>query len=211
MAYPQTFDKYLYTLGDILAVTGFLGNQESSPILKQTLAKYSISEMDLVSSWIPDGDENPYVTTFFSEYIVFNASKETVVISDNPVNDKNNEDIIAFLERLVQWITRTFLYHKTLLDIYNNSIATLMKQVETDVTGTTATTDGRSDMPQTATFASAPTSDVLSSLQQTQLTNSQTTKQDYGTPMQRIAEIKEHMENVYSEWYDEFVKEFIIA
>lgn len=194
-----------FYLSDILVESGFSANSNGTRVLGLTLIKYGAHCEDFEFPFVIDpydvGYDN-YIQTLFNNYICLNASREIVVDSSNPVNDSSNSDIIAFLERLLQWLSRTYPYYKKMIETYEAKKNDLMAQV----TSNDSATIGTSDMPQTAKFDNAPTSDVLSNLSQ----QKQEHKEDYGTPMQRIDELKRLLENCYARWTRDFEEAFIL-
>ena len=192
---------YEYTIGDIFELLS------SGRILAETLEAYFPDiVIDGNTHMEFNANSDVYIKKLFDEYIYLDQAKSVVVISESEENNSTNADIVDFLRRLVRWLNQSYTYYKTLIDIYTDKLSTLMGQVQSIDTDKM----GSSDMPQTATFADftgAETSaDNLSGLQQSKHTNSA----DYGTPMQRIDEIKRNLENCYSRWYEEFVRKFII-
>jgi hypothetical protein len=143
------------------------------------------------------------VTKMFCDFVYPMAYDKDFCISDTestvPVD---NPDIKQALRRLVAYILESYPYYSRLIALYDKDATALLAQV----TETTDSKTGDSDMPQTATFESAPTSDVLSMLQKV----TATTKQDYGTIMQRLDEIRKNYVSLYREWADEVLKEFVL-
>ena len=201
----NTITTYVFRLSDILVESGFRPISNTTRVLGLTLNKYGARCEDFEFPFTIDPYDvnyDEYIQTLFNQYICLNARKEIVVESDNSANDSSNDDIVAFLERLLKWLARTYPYYTQLIKTYAANIDNLMAQVASS----DHTKAGTSDMPQTATFAAAPTGDVLSAL------NEQTNdhKEDYGTPMQRIDEIKRLMENAYERWSRDFEEGFVL-
>lgn len=200
----ETTTKYEFMLSEILFSSG-LGSSANS--FASTLNKYGV-DFDETSFEFKADDS--YINALFTKYLALNARKEVAVISESDVNDSTNEDIVAWLERLALWLNKTYFYYKKMLDLYTAKEADLMAQVKTSLTIAGTNKSAVSDMPQTATFDNAPTSDVMSNLQQGESSETQNTGNDYGTAMQRLDEVRNHLENVYARWCEEFERTFVI-
>lgn len=175
---------YQFYLGEIIDST--LVNA----LTKYKLVPYLLFQLD-----------DSKVTTLMNSYIKLNNASEIVVESENSANDETNADIISFMERFCKWLNDTYPYYSKMLDFYEQNLSSLMSQVSD---GRTLKT-GVSDMPQTATFDAAPTSDALSGL-----TNVEETRvSDYGTKMSRLREIKDHLASLYQDWSKDFIKTFV--
>lgn len=137
------------------------------------------------------------VKKLLADYILPTLGEETIVQSENE-SVGPNDDVKERIIKICGYFVKTYPYFKKMIDIYAAELDNLMKPVKSK------SKTAFSDMPQTATFANLPTSDVVSTYTENE------NETELASKIARINEIKNNMENVYKTWLNDFAKTFII-
>lgn len=199
--------NYHYTFEDVFCPT-LEPFKKGTKTLNDVAALYGISVDDANATILKSAE----VTKLFIDYVLPTALDKDFCITDTESPDYERYfptsvlvtgyDIKQALNRFIAYLLESYPYYSKVISLYDEKAADLLAQV----TDTTTSKTGNSDMPQTATFDSAPTTDVLSMLENV----TATTKQDYGTTMQRLDEVRKMYSNLYREWADEVIKTFVL-
>jgi hypothetical protein len=190
--------NYHYTFEDVFYPT-LEPFKKGTKTLNDVATLYGISVDDANATILKSAE----VTKLFIDYVLPTALDKDFCITDAESDTAaTNPDIRQALNRFIAYLLESYPYYSKVISLYDEKATDLLAQV----TDTTTSKTGNSDMPQTATFDNAPTSDVLSMLENV----TATTKQDYGTTMQRLDEVRKMYSNLYREWADEVLKEFVL-
>jgi len=149
----------------------------------------------------------PYITKYKSmldstevnkllcEYIAPECWQLNIVRSENE-NERTNQDIINVVNDITSFFMETTPYYKQIIDYYASYETQLMNQV-------TASSENQfNEMPMTVTDIGIE--NHLTNLSKT------TTANDMLTPVQRLAEIRDLLDNTYKRRSDEFTERFIL-
>ena len=197
-------ETYLYTTRDLL----YPGRDFVSTEVENIIELYSYT--DALKPYWSD------IAKLFQDYLMLDNH---VVVSsfvnsmndpDLPINDASfdnmelvdNEDIQRFYTNLILFLFDTASEYSQKLSLYNGLIAERLEKPSS--TGNVKV--GVSDMPITATFASAPGSDVLSSLTET----TTTATSEASTPLDRYEAAIKSARSILKEWYNDYVRRFAL-
>ena len=197
-------ETYLYTTRDLL----YPGRDFVSTEVENIIELYSYT--DALKPYWSD------IAKLFQDYLMLDNH---VVVSsfvnsmndpDLPINDASfdnmelvdNEDIQRFYTNLILFLFDTASEYSQKLSLYNGLIAERLEKPSS--TGNVKV--GVSDMPITATFASAPGSDVLSSLTET----TTTATSESSTPLDRYEAAIKSARSILKEWYNDYVRRFAL-
>ena len=197
-------ETYLYTTRDLL----YPGRDFVSTEVENIIELYSYT--DALKPYWSD------IAKLFQDYLMLDNH---VVVSsfvnsandpDLPINDSSfdnmnqvdNEDIQRFYTNLILFLFDTASEYSQKLSLYNGLIAERLEKPSS--TGNVKV--GVSDMPITATFASAPGSDVLSNLTET----TTTATSEASTPLDRYEAAIKSARSILKEWYNDYVRRFAL-
>jgi hypothetical protein len=121
------------------------------------------------------------------------ASPSLLEISQNKQND--NEELTDLISRVGSYLISSIKYYSTIIDAYQSKITELLADVKT------SDVQKFNEMPQTATV---DTDDHLTSITQNDSSS------NAGTPIERLKEIRDDLDNTYQRWADEFIQKFAI-
>ena len=197
-------ETYLYTTRDLL----YPGRDFASTDVEVIVEHYSYA--DALKPYWND------IAKLFADYLVldnhvvvssFTDSSEDVDLpsedtSYDNMNLVDNEDIQRFYTNLILFLFDTASEYAQKLSLYNGLIAERLEKPSS--TGNVKV--GVSDMPITATFASAPGSDVLSSLTET----TTTATSEASTPLDRYEAAIKSARSILKEWYNDYVRRFAL-
>lgn len=160
--------------------TEFLWNNEYQVGKNTVLKKYINDLIKLV------------VSRYYEHYCVG-------VIDEDMSHEEYKNEFKFFIQRFINIINMTYDRYSTLLDIYQNNLNNLMKDIK-------ATSKGNvrfNDTPQDG-------GDYSDDNHTSNISQSETESLTAGaTPIERIDEIKRKMANIMKEWSNEFDKLFI--
>ena len=190
--------NYHYTFEDVFYPT-LEPFKKGTKTLNDVATLYGINVDDANATILKSAE----VTKLFIDYVLPTALDKDFCITDTESETAvTNPEIRQALNRFIAYLLESYPYYSKVISLYDEKATDLLAQV----TDTTTSKTGNSEMPQTATFDSAPTTDVLSMLENV----TATTKQDYGTTMQRLDEVRKMYSNLYREWADEVIKTFVL-
>ncbi len=118
------------------------------------------------------------------------------------VMNVDNREIAEYYRNLYLFLTETAEPYSIKLKLYKEEL----EHVVDLPTSSSESKVGNSDMPITATFDAAPTSDVLSNLTQT----STTATAEATTPLERYEAAMNSIRSILKEWYDDYIRRFAL-
>jgi hypothetical protein len=113
--------------------------------------------------------------------------------------ENSNKDAVALVRRVAAYLASTYKYYSKIISLYEAQSENLLNQVSSTV----GSVDKYNDMPQTADIT---TENHLTNIG----SHDETNKTDMTTPIERLAEIRDKLDNTYKRWADEFVALFCI-
>lgn len=191
--------RFYYSLNDLNTIaTG-----------KDTGCFYTINKgfFDFLSIVLPASAgriaDDEITTEFFQNYIWPRFYEETIDFIDvehdpweEVVKPMNKNEVLpqvqSKLVKIWSWLQESKQQYETLINLYTEQKDNLMKQLSSKATTLF------NDTPQTA-------DDVTTTGYITTATTATTTA-DAGTPMTRLKEIRDNLENLYGSWSNEFRK-----
>lgn len=178
-------------------------------------------------------DRPAEVDTLLNEYIalgnpyIVRIRKPTIFPGDNTITEEDEEEAIKKTWNDVKlFFNKTYPVYKTLIKLYADNEANLMKSLQDDITRedsleSTSNDDNKhveSDTPVSSTIASFANgaNDNLSFGSQDHNKNTTTTQQtgtssrtyDTSYTIDKLDKVRQKMVNLYARWYAEFYKEF---
>lgn len=197
-------ETYLYTTRDLL----YPGRDFVSTEVENIIELYSYP--DALKPYWSD------IAKLFQDYlmldnhVVVSSFVNSMADPGLPINDSSfdnmdqvdNEDIQRFYTNLILFLFDTASEYAQKLSLYNGLITERLEKPSS--TGNVKV--GVSDMPITATFASAPGSDVLSSLTET----TTTATSEASTPLERYEAAIKSARSILKEWYNDYVRRFAL-
>ena len=197
-------NHYYYTTKDIIG----LGRDIVSGDITTFIETLSYTNA-LKSQW-------PDIFKLFQDYltldnhIVVRSYKDSMSDPCLPRNDTtfdnieliDNPDITYFYENLMQFLFETAEEYSQKLSLYIGLASERLAKPSSE--GSVVT--GSSEEPVTATFDSAPSSDMLSNLTETKTSASS----EATTPLDRYENAIKSARSILKEWYDDYVRRFAL-
>lgn len=172
---------------DIFSTTSTILTDNSSAIAS-LITSYLVSDNHFVVASTTDSSEDEQLPSIFGD--------PTAALQ------VDNDNITEFYRNFYLWLNETAPIYTKKLSVYTDLVSNLTAKPTSSTTNTT----GTSDMPITASFDDAPTSDVLSNLVQ----STTETEIEATTPLDRYEAALNSIRNIMKEWYDEYIRRFAL-
>ena len=190
--YYFDWGECIYENADLLS-NPFLSNQGFLSTYRVATGDQSSGNSGLITAL-----QSAEVLKMLRDYAYPKVWFVTALISESETLD-GNEDYKNWAYRVSSYLVSSYPFFKKLIDLYSEQETKFLAQVAT----TAHTINKINELPQTEYVG---TDDHLTNLNDQQADSAS----DFGTPMERLDEVRKKLDNTYQRWADEFISKFAI-